>query len=208
MYYTAEETATHSGAWARVIRLGLLEVHHWLWVMYMEDDPWDYGIPVFDRLTIGQKLSALVRVGRALLIEAEPAPELTAVVEAAAAVIFEGIESGLQSECEITEGFTEFREAVLAVSERPPQPDELPDATSDEFEKWQFLLEVLKGQVLWDEDYLDEGPYLDVPPEQAQLMKEVMDVEDDYYMAVPEDPPDDKLESLAEELRLLGTAVP
>ena len=206
MYRTSANIATHEEPWATVIRLGLQDVHHWMWLCHDERSPWEYGIPVFDRLTIGQKLSVLVQVGRALLIKEEPEPELTAVVEAAVAVIFQGVLSGIHTECEMIEGHDDFKVAVLSIfKSEPPLPDDLPEETCDDVAEWESLVAALEGEILWDDDYLDEVRYMDTPPEHSEFMKEVMDVDKDYFTHVPPDPADEQLDNLAEELRLLGT---
>lgn len=204
MYRTSAEVATHEEPWATLIRLGLQEVYHYLREVHDDDAPWEYGIPVFDRLTHGQKLALMVHVGRALLIAEEPEPNLTAAVEAAVAVVFEGILSGIQTECEIVKGHDSFRAALLTVYKSEPTGRRLPKATCEDVAEWKSLVRSLADEVRWDDDYLNEAPFLDVPPEVSDLVKEAMDIDANYYIVVPPDPPDEKLEELAVELRRLA----
>ena len=204
MYRTSANVPTHKEPWATVIRLGLQDVMRWLWELRDDEDPWTYDIPVFDRLTLGQKLWLLQQVGRALLIEREPRPELTAVVEATAAVIFEGLRSGIEYEIDSTIERFEYRTALLKLLNSYPSSVERPNVSSDDLPEWEFMVQSVVDQVLWDEDFLDEFPFLDVSPEQAAFMKEAMDVTDNYFTSIPPDPPEEELGRIADNLMRLA----
>ena len=54
--------------------------------------------------------------------------------------------------------------------------------------------------MLWDNDWEADDP-LDVAPEESRLLKSVLGIPDDYYIAVPPDPSDAQAEQLLAELR-------
>src|SRR5262245_16347515 len=74
----------------------------WDWVEESFDNPNTYRVEIaaFDELQPGQKLALLAQVGRALRDAEEPAPDLTAPVEAAVAAVFTVIRMGLATEVE------------------------------------------------------------------------------------------------------------
>ena len=86
MWRTSSGDRILEGAEAKVFAEALWEFIDEANVNPYDDD--EFGIPVFDRLTYGQKVSALSIVGKGLLLpDVSPIP-LTAVLEGTIAVIF------------------------------------------------------------------------------------------------------------------------
>jgi hypothetical protein len=55
------------------------------------EDAWSFRVEVFDRLTLGQKLTMLRDVARALLDPTESMPELSAVNEGTVAAVYQNL---------------------------------------------------------------------------------------------------------------------
>lgn len=152
-----------------------------------------FGVELFDELQRGQKLFALYRVGRALLAHDEPAPELTAYIEATVAVIYEFALSQIRLEIEdldLEAKSPTWREMVVsALHEMEEDFTEVPAVKSPDMEEWRFVLEVLQGLILWDNDF-EMQESMDVDPQEGRRFKQVLGVSQDYYTAVPPDLPD------------------
>ena len=176
-------------------------------VDFLSDEDIDFGVTVFDRLQRNQKIAVLYEVGRALLMESEPAPQLTAVIEATVAsvyrhahdMVFQEIESGSDGHAST---LPTWRELVLAAVRNSDVMERLPHPGSTNKEAWDFLIVCLEGQVLWDDDWEIEEQ-LDVPPESSRRWKQKLGIPDDYYTAVAPDPSDAEAEIMLEKLRQL-----
>lgn len=167
----------------------------------------DFGveIPVFDQLQRNQKIAVLHTTAGALLRDDTPAPELTAVIEGAVASVFEHAQAMLGFECEITPDDEYFesngptwRELAHAAAQEL-ELERLPDPESRDREEWNFLIECLEGNVLWDNDF-EVDNRLDASPELSRHLKSGLGISDDYYVAVAPDPSDKEAERQLEEL--------
>lgn len=161
------------------------------------EDATCFGIPAFDSMTRGQKLWSLRLVARALLLKDEPAPPLVAYAEATVASVFTG--AGVLLDMERTdEGVGPFRgmlvDAIREVDDQVPECHETDG---------HFLVECLQDQILWDLDFL-ETETLDRSPEEAQQFREEMGIQDDYLIAVAEDPLDSEIDAIYAELLTLA----
>ena len=174
----------------------------------MEDEPLDSGS--FDGLQRNQKIFVLHAVGRALLCEDEPAPKLTAPIEAAVAAIYECARSMISLELsgELVDGDDDlpaapsWREMVTAACRENGIADELTNVQENEPDDWDVLLDCLADRVLWDRDFEMEE-HLDVDPQAGQRVKSELGIDRDYFTAVPPEPSDAEAERLLAELRLL-----
>ena len=161
-------------------------------------DSWCFGVPLFDRLEPPAKLALLAEVGWALLRDTEAFPRLTAINEAAVAVLFSGIAESVQIEIDLEDDMPAepffWRTRVLAVfHEDGGDTTDLPDAECTDWEEWTLLIECLSDRILWDDDFNSADQFLDAPPETAQLMRNMMSIDDDYYRTIPPDPRDSDL---------------
>ena len=182
--------------------------------MVRDDDEgmWQFNAPPFDDLQPNQKLAVLAQIGTALLREDEPMPRLAAVLEAAVGAIYETVR--VMVEIEIDEPVENrespsWRERVLAACPER-EIEELPDAQSEDLDKWDVLVASLADGVLWDEDWKDSESLLDADPEASGAVKKLLGIDEDYYIAVPPDPTDEEMEGVWATLRKLtqGTAGP
>src|SRR4051794_4489220 len=98
MWHTAAGDRTLLGAEAALLRESLGHVVGMIERDADIDESWPFDIPVFDSLSWQQKIALLAHVTTALLREDVPMPELTAVSEAAVAVLFENVAQCVQIE--------------------------------------------------------------------------------------------------------------
>jgi hypothetical protein len=202
-----------SGAEARLIRtaLGVL-------VDQVEEEiqgfreSLDFGVPLFDRLQDRQKLALLAEVGDHLLRSTGAPPPLTATNESAVAVRYRVIEEWVAMEVDDEEAIREMQNGDLfawrrkvraAFRESCPDDLKIPPESCRKIEEWSLLIECLEGRVLWDADFLDEDLYADQAPEVGQLLKNQMNVSDEYFTAVAPDPSDHDLEVVRRTIRAL-----
>ena len=171
------------------------------------DGPFD--IAVFDRLQRNQKIAVLNMMAKALLCAQEPAPQLTAAIEAAVATVF--LQEYAMISLELDDEFDELEEdapphlswcELLLAAGREAEIDDLPSVTEDDPDEWDLLLDCLEDRVLWDCDWEMEEQ-LDADPDVSQRVKQEMGISDDYFIAVPPDPTDEEANRLLLELREL-----
>ena len=171
------------------------------------DGPFD--IAVFDRLQRNQKIAVLHAMAKGLLCGQEPAPRLTAAIEAAVATVF--LQSHAMISLELDDEFDELEEdapphlswcELILAAGREAEIDDLPSVTEDDPDEWELLLDCLEDRVLWDCDWEMEEQ-LDADPDVSQRVKREMGISDDYFIAVPPDPTDEEAERLLLELREL-----
>ena len=157
-------------------------------------DDMEFGIDPFDQLQPIQKLVVLYNSARGLLCPNEPPPRLTAFIEAAVATVYEFAEDQLHQEIgdpEIRRGTPYWRRLVLEAAREQVELDEMPDETSCDKEEWDILLECLAVGVLWDNDY-EWQETQDLPPEESKHLHALLDIDDNYFTDVPQDPPDEQ----------------
>lgn len=160
-------------------------------------DQWDFEIPAFDDLSWPQRLALLVEVGECLSQSDIPAPDLTAIREAAVAVIVRNVEQQLAIE---TDGEFEgegsrwqfyWRRLVRAISTEAnagPSDEPIPEETDEDLDEWRFLtLCHFENALLWDEDWQDDEVQ-DSAPGAAALVKNLLGISAGYYSAIAPDP--------------------
>lgn len=170
-------------------------------------------IQVLDELERNQKIATYHAVARALLVEDEPPPALTAVIEAAVASVYRHIQHMISME--LGEGFPDvddgglfgdpglaesrcWRELALAAGHHLGLTADL-GLDQPDYCEWDLLVECLEGRVLWDDDW-DMVEYLDAPPAVARRVKAELGIDEDYFVAIPPDPDDADAERLLAEL--------
>jgi hypothetical protein len=169
-----------------------------------EDYPSD--VQCFDDLTYGQKVSVLTTVGQGLLCREVPAVELTAALEGAIAAVFEKLRDVVMLEIEEPELGTAARKLVVA-ARQAMAGEEIPNCTCNDLQEWDLEIQELTDAILWDADYEDGHLYLDRPPEEAQVLREMMRVPQEYYLWIPDDLSDELAQARLVELRRLATEV-
>ena len=207
MWPTPDGERTLQGAEAALFKEGLGTL-----VDMVRDDTeglWHFGIPPFDNLPPNQKLAVLAQIGNALLCKDQPVPRLTAVWEAAVGAVFEAIRVMVEMEIDQPAEWQlspTWRARVLSAA-RERQIEELLDPTSGDLDGWEVLIDSLKGDILWDEDWRYAELHLDAPPDQGQAVKTLLGIDDNYYVAVPPDPSEEELQGILAILKKLTRAV-
>ena len=176
---------------------------------YLREMELTMGVSVFDDMQRNQQIGMFHTIARALLCEDEPAPALTAVIEASVWCVYQHVLDMLEVEIEEPaeeNGLPSWRQMVLAASRETQVSDELPREGCKEKEDWKFLVDCLESRVLWDYDWQLEDS-IDLAPEASRRLKDELGIADDYFVAVPPDPPDAEAERLLRQLIDLTDAV-
>ena len=168
------------------------------------------GLPAFDPLTSEQKIALLADITDALMNPAIPTPRHTAANESAIAAVFEQLRLALEFELEDESQSTQVRDALLATfKNRPDQPDCLPKATNSKMERWEEVLEMLKGRVFWDADFEMGDHFLDLPREESLKKLHAFGIDPKYFLVNPREPNAKELIAAKQSLaRYLGEPVP
>ena len=201
MWSTPDGERILQGAGGRLFReaLGMI-------VDMVRDDReglWQFASPPFDKLQPNQKLAVLAQVGTALLCKDQPMPRLTAALEAAVGAVFEAVRLLVEMEIDQPAEWREspsWRELVLAAC-RERGIEDLLDAQSEDLDEWDALIGCLADGILWDEDWRDSEGLLDADPKAGQAVKELLGIDEDYYVAVPPDPTDEEMKGVWATLR-------
>ncbi len=150
------------------------------------------GIVLFDQMNSHQQIVQVDRVLALLLDETIPAPPRTALLDATIAALYAQIFARL--ECEIyseqtssaaEDDDTSHRQLVLQVLLQHDSDRNWPDPECTVTDTWRSAIESLQERVLGDQDFQMDGLTLDLPPERAQELKEVMGISGDYFIDVP-----------------------
>jgi hypothetical protein len=167
-------------------------------------------VPVYDRLTAGQKLVMLRRVGRALFREAEPAPKRTAVAEGTVAAMFNMLLVLIQVEKEANDNWNRDSIAKMVIDAAWEQAvltlvPELNLVELDDFEFYGGLHLHLEHEWTASAGHAEGG--CDHVAMLHGLKRFVLHEEDilvDVSDDVPDDPRESNLDALVEEIRELA----
>ncbi|PAY20857.1 hypothetical protein CKO51_03690 [Rhodopirellula sp. SM50] len=194
-----------------------------------EEEPWEYGVTLFDELTWQQQLAVLDLLATNLLQETDQTLELSGINEAAVAAVYQNIIQQIELEIELhpvspEEFRCRWRQAaldaflenedddVLLREERLQEADQKSvfdlEVDSLEVDRWSWLVEVLADRVLWDRDFEMVNVMIDAPPERAAAMRAALGIHSGYYTAIAPDPTDRQVDSLFESLEQLTRAKP
>lgn len=213
MYRTSKGNRTLGGAERELYVASLAMLTDFL----SDGNDFEIGIAVFDDLTRNQKIAVLHGVSLALLRDNVAAPQLTAFAEGTVAAVYQNLHDRLadeldpdfaeflDGECggfEVPEdaGYRSWRTLVLDACRETTDLVDLPEADDRELSEWDFLIDVLRDRILWDEDW-QMLEHLDANPEVSQRIKQELGVDEDYFVAVPPDPTDKEAERMLTELR-------
>lgn len=194
-----------------------------------DEEPWQYGVTLFDELNWQQQLAVLDLLATNLLQQTSETLELSGINEAAVAAVYQNIAQQIELEIELhpvspPEFRTRWRQAVLDAYRENDDDDfvgeELADQDTDqdsifdidanclEVDRWQWLVELLADRVLWDRDFEMVNEMIDAPPERAAAMKAALGITSGYYTAIAPDPTDHQVDALFESLEQLTRAKP
>ncbi|WP_182870290.1 hypothetical protein [Stieleria mannarensis] len=194
-----------------------------------EEEPWSYGVTLFDELTWQQQLAVLGLLATNLLQETEQTLELSGVNEAAVAAVYENVAQQIELEIELqpvspAEFRYRWRQAALDAYRENEEDDVVQqessaqdedeasvfdiDVESVEVDRWRWLVELLADRVLWDRDFEMVNEMIDAPPEHAAAMRAALGITPGYYTAIAPDPTDRQVDSLFKSLEQLTRAKP
>src|SRR5262245_44695278 len=162
----------------------------------LEDEKSSVDGDVFERLSDGQKVAAILTVAKALLDPATEAPEITAPLAAAVSAIYDQLETTINIEMDT--GETAVRKMVLEALDEMGSPQPLAPESND-MDEWSRLVEILRYEALDDYDFEMEFMFLDAPPDKAAAAKAQMQITPDYFVTPVEDPSPQRLKEIRKE---------
>jgi hypothetical protein len=226
MWHTPLGERTLRGSEWELFRQGLRAL--WNHIDDAEDEPLTYetGVAVFDRLLPVSKLAMIALVGKALSDENEPGPELTALTEGTFAAVYATFRQEIEVEIDLASDGTQpksedysKRGLVLAAIRETnpdwenPDPDDsgqgyltrsLPRPDSEDCGAWHDLLEEITDRVLWgDRDFEEAELFLDRDPRESRQLKQLMGIDEDYFLDIAPEPTDHQLQAIRKALREL-----
>ncbi|MEM6473038.1 MAG: hypothetical protein AAF802_25985 [Planctomycetota bacterium] len=181
-----------------------------------EDEPWRYGICLFDDLSWTQQLGLLDQLASYLLMETEQTLELSGINEAGVAAIYRNIAQQIELEIELEEvsppeyrcrwraatlaAFVcnEHAEVLEAEGDGPAAFEIDPESTV--VAEWESIVDCLADRVLWDRDFEMVNEVIDAPPERAAAMRAALGIQPSYYTAIAPDPTEHQIDALFESL--------
>ncbi len=168
------------------------------------------GVRAFDRLSYQQKTYLLWQVLHAAAKDSQvPELPLTSVNESVIGALFKILHESLSFELSLrypekVEALSRTRRLILAAAVESNDPiSDLPSLESTDFEQWRMVLDEIEERILWDADYEMEDAFMDLPPEQAQLKRDMFGIDDDYFVAVAPEPSEAEYEAARNQLSLL-----
>ncbi|MGA2496960.1 MAG: hypothetical protein ABSH20_04430 [Tepidisphaeraceae bacterium] len=198
MWHTPLGDRVLRGTEGKLFQGGLASLVDWL-----QETDGDYcvGVRVFDTLSLHERLAVLELVGRALLLEELPCPELTAVVEGAVAAVYEQVL--IDVELEIEPGREQVRRLILATARVcEVLHADSPASGSNDMDEWSTLVDALTENI-WDRDW--EGQFVepDNPPDLAEHVRDMIGIIPEYYTDVPPDPSPQRIQEIRKSLQAL-----
>jgi len=184
------------------------------------DEKWLFQVPVFDRIEPSSKLVLLASVGEALLSETPP-PPLTAITEGTVAALYNAVKQLVAIEIDEQrmdeEGGRTSRQPlhrslalevarsheVLVDDTADPALDsseQLPAVCCTNLSEWEWVVEAISDQFLWDLDYLYADEMLDADPDIAKQGRDRLGITRGYYL---DDAPDPEVIDVASTLKRL-----
>lgn len=204
MWRTQEGDRVLTGAEAAFFRAALGGLVFDLELDADDDDdeiPPRTGVRVFDRLSLPERLAVLEQVARALLLRSVRCPRHTAVAEGAVAAVY--YHALFEVEVEVFEGRRDVRRLIRAACVEAGQAEGLPRVNDGDVGAWADAVEGLMDRVFWDRDWEAEFVKPDDHPDAARVVRGLLTIDDDYYVAVPPDPSPAQLRRVRAGLRRL-----
>lgn len=166
------------------------------------------GVSLFDSLTWTQRLTLLEEVTAALLLTSCEVTKPSALHDAAIGAIYRVVEDQVETEINRRDGFQwrkTVRDAYRSCFE--PEADDnhyLPARIGDDrHDRWAYVVEQLFDRILQDRDYEVASAFLDLDPDQAASLREVLGIDDTYYSNAGEDISPQHAETMFARIRTL-----
>ncbi len=178
-------------------------------------------VSLFNTLQPTQQLTVLHEVAKGLLIEEEPAPELTSIREATVYVLYRELVGLIECEIDMSrlEGKPDcdLRSLVINVFQEIRYSDnfEISQEYSEEFvaglppvdcpaiAEWNDLAEELADLILWDRDFEMEAILVDLSPDKAEMMKDYLGINQDYFSEAAADANSDEIRRIHKQIHAI-----
>lgn len=224
MWETSQGIRTLHGAEAYLVRELVHYLHDQILVGIEIDEPHFTNVLVFDSLQPTQQLAMLHTVAKGLLDSNAAPPKLTATCEGTIYAIFRELETLIEAEVGFEKQLTlpdhrlralarnawiggcepSSEEAVLGNAELADYT--IPDLDCTDMEQWADFVELIADHILWDRDFEFEKLVGDASPDQAELLKRQMGIDDDYFSTVASDIREIDVQRISAQIRLLTPA--
>lgn len=214
MWNTSEGPRILQGAEALPVR----EAIGWM-VDLIHEEASGYGFQVhtsvelYDNLTWTQRLALLDEVTSALLLPSFEIANPGAAHDAAVGAIFNTVMDQIGAEVDLSEQCF-WRKSVHRAyrscfgTERDGD-DVLPSRLGDtRLDRWEFVVELLCDRVLHDHDYEMANTFLDLDPEKAAVLRELLGIQHSYYARAGEEISDAAAASAIQRIRHLAAGRP
>jgi hypothetical protein len=192
-----------------------------------------FGVAAFDAVTPTEQLAVIKDIAEHLLTETAGPLELTSLNEAGVYAIFRSLLTQIEIEIDVSrmeplddddpEWLVYWRSLTLRAyrqclpegledeefneqefEEFEEEGDAVPlDEHCEDLQRWESITESLADRLLWDRDFEMADAILDIDPGKAEILKQLLGIEHQYYSSVSADVrPVDVEQSLAAIRRL------
>lgn len=181
------------------------------------------GIPIYDALTISQRIAVLHDVAKYLLTDTEKVLSLSAELEASVAAIFIEIRDQVAIEIDFPsinrQQNPNWRALVRAAYDSVFADDitglhdeeineDLPSPNDRDIRRWEYLIEALSDAILWDRDFEMADSFLDDDPGVSLTRRRLLGIDDEYFTSIAPDPRPDEVYRLISRTREIVRAKP
>lgn len=224
MWETSQGIRTLDGAEAYLVRELVHYLHDQILVAIEIGEPHFSDVSVFDSLQPTQQLAMLHTVAEGLLDSSKAPPKLTATCEGTIYAIFRELETLIEAEVGFEQQLTQSshrlrslaRDAWIGGCQESSEDNllgnaeltghNIPDLDCTDMEQWADFVESIADHILWDRDFKFEKLVGDASPDQAELIKQQLGINDDYYSTVASDIREIDVERISAKIRLLTPA--
>jgi hypothetical protein len=99
---------------------------------------------------------------------------------------------------------TSIRQLLLTCcSDADRYEEPLPDARSADLEEWEWILDEIEERILWDCDYQSSNELMDLPPEAARQIRQLVGIDEEYDLTIPPDPDESSMTAARQKLTQL-----
>ena len=224
MWETSQGIRTLGGAEAYLVRELVHYLHDQILVGIEIGEPHFSDVSVFDSLQPTQQLAMLHTVAEGLLDSNKAPPKLTATREGTIYAIFREFETLIEAEVGFEQQHTlsDHRLRALArdawiggcqqsstgtvLGNAELTEYNIPDLNCTDMEQWADFVESIADHILWDRDFEFEKLVGDASPDQAELIKQQMGINSDYYSTVASDIREIDVERISAQIHRLTPA--
>ena len=224
MWETSQGIRTLGGAEAYLVRELVHYLHDQILVGIEIGEPHFSDVSVFDSLQPTQQLAMLHTVAEGLLDSNKAPPKLTATCEGTIYAIFRELETLIEAEIGFAQQLTLSshrlralaRDAWIGGCQHSGENNilgnaeltgtNIPDLNCTDMEQWTDFVELIADHILWDRDFQFENIVGDASPDQAEVIKRQLGINNDYYSTIASDIRDIDVERISAQIRLLTPA--